>query len=81
MLREDGGRQQFSREVIRTVLRARSTGGPHLLGVVGSHVQDEACARSGGRGGLQRKDQTGKTDKGNVRAQGPEDGLCVAKYT
>ena len=46
VLREDDDRQQISREVIRTVSRSTRHGWFELVGLVGSHQQEEACVRS-----------------------------------
>ena len=54
VLREDGCRQQFSREVIRTG-RGTEHGWSKLVGPVGRHVQAEACARSGAVEGFKGK--------------------------
>ena len=43
---EDGDEQQIGREVLRTVGEGTQHGWSKLVGLMSSHVQEEACARS-----------------------------------
>ena len=71
-------RQQFSPEVIRTVGKGTQHGWSKLVGLVGSHVQEEACARPEVAKGLSAgsENNNGGTKNGQVHALGAEDGLC-----
>ena len=46
VLRKDGDWQQVSRQVIRIVSKGTQHAWSKLVGTVGCHVQEEACARS-----------------------------------
>ena len=79
VLREDGDRQQGSREVITTVSEGTQHGRSKLVGPVGSHVQEEAG----------RKRQRARSQKRIIKKEGQKircslrkvrkKGLCVAE--